>query len=101
VRTKGTIDLLAEWLTTVFRPLDRKPIDDASAAFREVRRLRNKPAHSLHRDEFDLSYFEQQRELMLRAYWAVKVIRLVLSVHPDARGTEIPPWIREGEIYPL
>jgi hypothetical protein len=101
VRRKGTIALLEEWLEHRFRTDDRSDIDQAIATFKEVRRLRQRPAHAADDNRFDLAFYEQQRELVRRAYTAVKLLRLVLINHSalvDYDG--VPEWLFKGEIYP-
>lgn len=48
---------------------------------------------------FDQKYIRQQRELMVRAYTAVRTIRLLLANHPATKGIEIPDWLYEGLIW--
>jgi hypothetical protein len=75
VRRKGSIRLLDEWLDRV-RFEDLEPRRAMIAAFRRIRNLRNSPAHTLRPDEFDQTYIQQQRELMIEAYGAVRTLRL-------------------------
>ena len=56
VTPKGTLALLAEWLeqsitTTV------GSVDDLIKPFKEIRKLRQKPAHTLITDEYSTEYF--------------------------------------------
>jgi hypothetical protein len=90
VRLKGTLELLEEWVTRRFRAPDPKPMEECITALREVRQLRQKPAHAVNEDEFDQKYFDEQRKLVLRAYVAVRTLRLMLANHPLARGTRYP-----------
>lgn len=101
VRQKGTLQLLQEWFAKRFRTADRRPIEDALAALKEVRRLRQRPAHVIDEDRFDQVYFKTQRELVLRAYGAVRVLRLVLANHPLVKGYRVPEWLHEGRIWPF
>lgn len=98
VRQRGTIQMLEDWLTKYFRPRDPQPIADALAAFRKVRKLRQKPAHALQRDKFDQAIFREQRDLVIAAYEALRLIRLVLANHPACKGIEIDDHLREGKI---
>lgn len=93
VRRKGSIRLLDEWLDRVRFP-DPEPRRLMIAAFRRIRNLRNSPAHTLRPDEFDQTYIQQQRELMIEAYGAVRTLRLILANHPAARDYEVPEWYR-------
>jgi hypothetical protein len=95
---KGTIQLLQDWLGTIGFE-DRTPVDDAVQVFRDIRKLRQRPAHSLDDNGFDLEYYEQQRAMMARAHRAVHVLRLVLQGHPGvASDDQVPEWL-DGIIY--
>jgi hypothetical protein len=103
VRQKGTIVLLEEWVRKYFRPADPEPLDQMFSTFRKVRKLRQKPAHAVNENIFDLKYFKDQRQLVIEAYDAVRTLRLILANHPSVR--KIPPTIGEhlykGEIWDI
>lgn len=103
VRQKGTIALLAEWVRMYFRPADPKPLDEMFSAFRKVRKLRQKPAHAVNEDVFDLKYFKEQRQVVIAAYDAVRTIRLIFANHPSVRSN--PPAVGEhlhqGKIWDI
>ncbi|MEO1078210.1 MAG: AAA family ATPase [Pseudomonadota bacterium] len=101
VRQKGTIALLDEWMNRMFRPKDPSALDNMLATFRKVRTLRQKPAHSPQEDKFDQKYFHEQRKLVMDAYDAVRVIRLVLANHPAVRRNppEISELLLKGEVW--
>jgi hypothetical protein len=82
----GTVRLLESWFAKRFRPADPKPLEEAFAAFKKVRKLRQQPAHVINDDKFDQQLFKEQRSLMLAAYEAVRMIRLCLANHPKAKG---------------
>jgi hypothetical protein len=67
--------------------------------FREIRRRRQKPAHAINEESFDQSYFQQQRELMIRAYEAIRTLRQAFEFHPRVRGYKIPDWLESGKIW--
>lgn len=101
VTSKGTIVLLDEWMEKIRFP-DRAPVDEMLATFREVRKLRQRPAHSTDDNDFDLKYYDDQRELMIRAYSAVRTLRQVLANHPALTNyDEVPEWLYDGAIYPF
>ena len=50
---------------------------------------------------YDPALFEQHRELRLRAYGAVKVLRLALANYQLAAMVDVPGWFYEGRIYPF
>ena len=101
VRRKGTIALLDEWVKHYFRPQELEPLEQMLASFRKVRKLRQKPAHSVREDEFDQKYFHEQRSLIMEAYGAVRTLRLVLANHPRVRANppEINEFLYEGKIW--
>ncbi len=103
VRQKGTLALLEEWLRKYFRPADPKPFESMFKAFRTVRRLRQKPAHAVNEDLFDLTYFKEQRKIMIDAYDALRTLRLVLANHPKVRRSppEIQEHLAKGEIWDI
>jgi hypothetical protein len=90
VRPIGTIRLLENWLEKSVKTPDSKPLNEAIAAFKEVRRLRQKPAHAIEDNQFDLSLIKEQRELIIRVYKAVRTLRLLFQNHPTANDYEIP-----------
>ncbi|HXT17129.1 MAG TPA: hypothetical protein VN706_15915 [Gemmatimonadaceae bacterium] len=101
VTPRGTLKMLDEWLRLKFRTPDPAPLDDMLSTFREIRRLRQKPAHAINPDAYDAAFFETQRKLFVRAYDAVRTLRLILQNHPLARAVadEMDERVREGEIW--
>lgn len=101
VETKGTIKMLEEWLDLKFPLPDPKPIVDLVKTFGDIRKQRQRPAHSIESNVFDQIYFHRQRELMIAAYIAVKTIRLIFTTHPAVLSTpvDIPDDLNEGKIW--
>jgi hypothetical protein len=91
VRQIGTIRLLELWLMSKFHPKDPSELSKIFAAFRKVRSLRQKPAHTSSSDSFDQEHFKNQRELMTQAYDAVRLIREAFANHPYVKRN--PPHI--------
>jgi len=85
VSQKGTIQVLDEWLAAKYKVDDRTPIDEMIATLKEVRTLRNKPAHSLKENIFDQQYFHQQRDLARKVLEALRTLAQILAQHPKAR----------------
>jgi hypothetical protein len=99
VQRKGSIALLQEWMDR-FRTDDRSGIVKMIETFKEVRKLRQRPAHAADDNRFDIGFYEQQRELVQRAYEAVRMLRLVFTNHPALVDYEgVPGWLYQGEIY--
>jgi hypothetical protein len=101
IQKKGTLQILDEWIRKHFRTEDWGPWDESIAAFKEVRKLRQKPAHSINENVFDQKYFKQQRELIIRVYAATRVLRMMLQNHRLVKKADIfiPDWIEEGKIW--
>lgn len=101
VQPKATVYLLQEWFAENFQTPQPELIERLIATFKDVRKLRQKPAHAVGEDNYDPVYFERQRDLMLRAYEAVRLIRQAFAHHPSARGVKVPAWLSAGDIYPF
>jgi len=99
VNQKGTIQLLEQWFQKKMRFPDPKPINDTVALFRGVRKLRQSPAHKAEDSTFDQKIFKEQRQLAMRAYDAVRTIRLMLANHPAVRSYKVPDELFNGEIW--
>ncbi len=99
VREKGTLQLLEEWLNTKIRVTDRQPMDEMIASFKEIRKQRQHPAHAIDDDAFDQKYFEQQREMIIKAYSGLRVLRLLFTNHRNVKGYEVPDWLQEGNFW--
>ena len=99
VHQKGTIQILDEWLRLKFQTKDQKPIEEMFATFKKVRKLRQRPAHTINDDVFDQKYFKQQRELIKKAYGAIRLLRLIFANHPNAKEYKIPDYLQSGKIW--
>ena len=98
IERKGSIQVLGDWLGQTLSEADPKPIEDMIKTLREIRRARQKPAHALNDDHFDQKYFQEQRELIRKAYVAVRVIRLIFANHPAAKAVNVPDDLYRGRI---
>lgn len=103
IRPKGTIQILADWIDKFYQTPDPKHVDNMLAAFRKVRKLRQKPAHKVNIDSFDQKLFKEQRKIIIKAYDAVRTLRLMLSNHPAVRinPPEISDRLYKGDIWDI
>ena len=103
VRQKGTLALLEEWLRKHFRPSDPEPFNDMFKSFRVIRKLRQKPAHAVDENVFDINYFKEQRRLVIEAYDSLRTLRLVLANHPKVKRNlpEIQEHLAKGAIWDI
>jgi hypothetical protein len=99
VQRKGSLTLLDEWL--------RAEIvwDDANefrrvviAPLREVRRLRQEPAHTFTTDRFSTDYYDRRRKLLWAVFNSLSNIRATLAKHPSARDIKVPLWLDDEGI---
>jgi hypothetical protein len=98
IRRKGTLRALEEWLRRRFRPQDAAPFDSMFETFKAVRKARQGPAHSVDDNRFEQKYFRQQRQLVNRAYNAVRTLRLLFANHPSCKSVPVPKWLFEGQL---
>jgi hypothetical protein len=99
VKRRGSIQILSSWLALKFKLENPDLVNEMLKTFREIRKLRQKPAHAIDENKFDQSYVRKQRDLMLRAYTALRTLRLILANHPRAKNVAVPDWLREGRIW--
>lgn len=101
INSKGTIQLLEQWFQKEMRFSDPEPFNRMIAQFKNVRKLRQNPAHKPEDSKFDHNIFKEQRKLAFAAYGAVRVIRLMLANHPLTKSHTIPDWLYKAEIWPF
>lgn len=95
----GTLQALEKWLSQYYRAQDGADVArEVLEPLREIRRLRQKPAHGLQEDEYDRSYPKTQDELLGRACRALTSLRLIFSSHPKAKDYEPPEWLDSDRI---
>jgi hypothetical protein len=95
----GTLQLLEDWVRTTIQWENE---DDAVKIilypFRQIRKLRQNPAHKIEENRYDKSYEERQRELLCKVYQSVAQLRFTLSNHPSAPQISLPAYLEEGNI---
>jgi hypothetical protein len=80
---------------------DPSPFEKMIAQFKNVRKLRQKPAHKLEDSKFDQKIFQEQRKLAFEAYGAVRTLRLMLANHPATKSHTVPDWLYKANIWPF
>ena len=100
-QAKGSITILKEWIRATKVTMSDDYIDRMLKKFRQVREARQPAAHGLHDDEYDASFFEEQRLRAEDAYLAVRILRMMLAGHPAvrARRIEAPMQLNEGSLW--
>ena len=99
VRPKGSLQILEDWISSQFRAENGTDIEEMFKTFRKVRKLRQKPAHSVRENTFDQKFFKDQGELMINVYRAVKTLRLILHLYPGASSVQIDRHLADGQIW--
>lgn len=94
-----TITLLDRWLAEYFLPKDPAQIEELLRGFRDIRNVRNRPAHAVEDDHFDPEYLETQRELIGKGLRVVRMVRTILQNHPDAHGYQVPSQLEDSRIW--
>lgn len=98
IQNKGTIQLFEEWLKKYFRFEKTDAADIIFKPFREVRSLRQKPAHTVSSNKYDKTLITEQDNLINRAYEAIRTIRLIFANHSKVRDYKVDNWLYEGKI---
>ena len=94
----GTLTLLRNWLSTLYRTADDADVsDEILTPIKTIRGLRQKPAHAIDEDKFDISLPGQQDKLLIDVLQALQKLRLVLMSNPRARGKYQPPDWLDGD----
>jgi len=84
--------LLEEWLSKHYTGRDM-PWKEAMQTFREIRELRNAPAHASRPNIYDTRLIAQQRAIVAAAFRALTDLRDIIATHPDTREVRPPRWM--------
>lgn len=94
---KGSLLMFDEWLNKNIRTSENlsqiiiKPL-------KNIRKIRQKPAHELTSNKYDIALYKEQHDLMNDTYTAIRAIRLSFNNHPLVRNNvEIPEYLITGE----
>lgn len=94
----GTLRLLEEWLSSKYRTANGEDVSkEVVTPLKEIRRLRQQPAHGMKPDMYDLAYTKQQDDLVGEVVHALTKLRLILWSHPKAGERYAPPDWLDGD----
>lgn len=95
---KGTLSLLDEYLKCY--GLTCSEVSDIGKPLRDVRSLRQIPAHRITEDKFDTGYWALQKELIIDVLKALRLLREVFEEHPGLKDKEYmpPKWLNGWRI---
>ena len=79
---------------------DEKVYTDILKPLREVRKIRQQPAHLVVKDEYDLDFINKQNSLVEQVHTALASLCVVFSTHPKAKenGYKLPDWLLENKV---
>ena len=86
---KGTLRLLEEWISAVFKYPDDSTPKEIMKPLKKVRKERQKPAHKVIDNDYDPSLIELQKQTVEACYLSLGSIRRNLQTHPRAKGVEL------------
>lgn len=95
---KGTLNLLEEWLTSVFTVKEGLTISELLKPLKTIRRIRQHPAHKINENQYDHTLIDKQKEIMNDVYTVFRNLRLIFHEHRKAKSYEIPDWLENSKI---
>lgn len=95
---KGTLKLLEEWLSSIYKVKGNGSISEVIKPFAKVRKERQKPAHSITENFYDEQFIDLQRTMVSDVYNSMRLLRNIFSQHRKAKDFKIPKWLEEGKI---
>lgn len=98
VRQRGTLTMLEDWLRNRWKVTEPGYPENIIGPLKEVRTLRQKPAHKIVANEYDREYAAKQDELVERVYFSLRILRLLLQNYPAAKNVKVPEHLQKGHI---
>jgi hypothetical protein len=100
VRQKGTLQLLREWLNSKITGPDKDEIVATIVGpLQEIRKLRQRPAHTFKPNEFSQDFFAKRRELLTKILNGLSMLRIMFAKLPSAKNIHVPEWLNSDEIH--
>lgn len=101
ITPKGSLLAFDEWLRINGDDIDWSEWDKHYKALKDIRKQRSKPSHKITDDEFDHKYFGKQKDIMIKAYCALRFIRRVFALHPEVKAARIavPEGLDSNKIW--
>lgn len=94
-KIKGTLVCLKEFLQKV-----SKKEDEIMSPMREVRKLRQNPAHKIEENSYDIDFLKQQHELTVKVFNSINMLRRLFQTHPKVKDMEVKYANTENYIIP-
>ena len=90
--------MLSEWLETNYAK-NEKAREALSKViikpFRNLRKIRQAPAHEMYSNDYDKKFYGQQNELIKSIYLAIYNIRKILAEHPNNANFKLPSSLED------
>lgn len=88
-KDKGSLVLLKEWLQKNVRA-NYDMEQDIMNPLKDIRKIRQVPAHELFNNAFSTDLYEKQKELVEKLYETIYALRKLFMGHPATKDVEIP-----------
>ena len=98
VQQSGTVVLLESWLDLRFPYSTDYIEEEIIRPLKDIRKLRQRPAHGLSDDEYDENYYDLQARLISTTYGSVASLRQLISTFPELAGFSTPAWMNEDRV---
>lgn len=95
-KDKGSLLMFKEWLSKNIRTQENLA-DLIIKPLKNIRYIRQKPAHELTSNEYDVTLYQKQFNLMNDTYTAIRAIRLFFASHPLAKDVKVPEHLVCGK----
>lgn len=95
---KGTLRLLEEWLSSVFKIKGEGSIAEVMKPLKDIRRERQTPAHRINDNKYDPKLVNDQQNTIEAAYISMRQLRHIFSLHRSNHDNVIPDWLESGKI---
>jgi len=95
-KDKGSLVMFEEWLSKNIRTQENLT-DLIIKPLKNIRNIRQKPAHELTSNEYDVTLYQKQFNLMNDTYTAIRAIRLFFANHPLAKDVKVPEHLVSGK----
>jgi len=92
---KGSLVMLEEWLIKNVKTTENIT-DIIIKPLRNIRSIRQQPAHELVSNQYDITLYKKQIDLMNETYSAINAIRVLFSHHPLAKDVKVPEYLITG-----
>lgn len=86
---KGSLVMLKEWMLKNVRA-DYDMEEVIINPLKNIRKIRQVPAHELYNNEFDVNLYDEQKTLVEDIYEAIYALRRLFMGHPLATSVKIP-----------